>query len=566
MVRKLFSFCLLLCVGILPVMAKVTATLDRTTVKVDETMTLVINSDSPLNASPDLSVMPDKIQVLQQMQFSNSQYINGQRTYKGGWQIQLIAVDQGVTQIPSIQVGNESTQPIDVHILPSNNANQGELKPFYLEAELSNPNPFVQEQTVLTIKVHSDADIDNAQIKAPSISNAFITPLGTPAQYVTREQETLYRIWEFKYSIASQTAGTLQVPSFIFQGDKIIRHRTRGPLSLLSPQTRPVQLKTKALDLTIKPAKDLSTTWLPAQHLTLESYWRPPFKKLKVGEPVTRIIEIKAKGLDAAQLPEFKMEPIDGLSWFPNQAIRNNKIENGQIEGSVLQRIALMPNKAGHYTLPALNVRWWDLQTNSFKTETMDALEVDVTGIPIINPVTQQDISHPLGLKPVAVQNAELMEKNSQQLLIWRAIAITTMLLWVLTMLAWRISTSKKSSLDSVEPNAIPSRNEPISWKKLAKLITKKSPLEAYNLLKHNLPEKITNIENLMEILRDNGENESASLIQELSEMVYSKEQQPQINPLLVDCIAALETQLNRHKKSANQDYKNIINLYTQDK
>ncbi len=555
---------LLLFLFISQIQAQITATLDRKTVRVEETLTLTLKSNKPVAFTPDLSQFSEKIQVLSQMQFSNKRNIQGKRTYESGWKIQLMALEPGIVTIPSIELGSESTKPIQLTILPSSNANKDALKPFYLETEFEQENPFIQQQNILTIKVFSNADIENAQIEPPTIDNTLVRSMGPVTEYVTRLQGTLYRVWDFKFALFAQTNDDLQIPPFVFKGNKIVRYRSRSPFSLLNSQTRIVKLETKPFTLKIKPAVDLTSTWLPAKNLTIDSYWRPQLEELTVGEPITRVIEIKAQGLDAAQLPEIEMVNNEGISWFPNPAIRNNEIEDDNITGSVLQRIALIPNKSGSYQLPAIKIRWWDLEENKFKTAVINPMNFKVKG-EVVDPnaLNNQTALLPLNQTSTRQSISNQPFQTVSEPSYWKITAIITTIFWLLTLLLWWAKLkSNKGAVHATNDDIQPTKTLcGTSWKTVSKQIKGVTPKVAYRIIRNNIDSDPNGFDGLIEKLKLKQETQLIHLLEELSQFAYASNELKQINPDLPQQIEKLDVLLASNTEDSSGS--RIASLYS---
>ena len=105
--------------------------------------------------------------------------------------------------------------------------------------------------------------------------------------------------------------------------------------------------------------------WLPAKDLTLHESWvpdlRPGEMELRVGEPVTRTIVLRAKGLLGPQLPEVSLGESSQLKIYPDQPKIDTQYEGAVSVGIREQKLALVPTAEGAMHLPEVRVPWWDV-------------------------------------------------------------------------------------------------------------------------------------------------------------------------------------------------------------
>jgi hypothetical protein len=545
--------------------ATLTASVDRKTVRIDETLTLTINSDKPLTLAPNLNLLTSALQPLSRNNFSRISYVNGKRVVESGWQIQLIALEEGIATIPTFTIEGETTKAIQIRILPPNQSNtDGGLSPLFTELKISDINPYVQQQIILTVKVSSDSDIDNAQLQPPQLENALVRSLGEPTEYVSRLSGELYRIREYQFSIFPQKEGLLKIPAMIFQGNKIVRHQSRNPLSLLSSQSRRVRIRTEELVVDVKAAVPSAHTWLPAKKLTLSSDWRPELTTLTIGEPITRVLTIEAVGLDATQLPEIQMPDIEGMSWFPNPAERDNNFDGVQISSQSKQRFALMPNKAGEYTLPAIEIQWYNIETNKFTTARIESQQIDV-----IPAVAKDPLNNPLdGLvlgapkKPSAIEPQPINAKQSD---FWKIIALSMIAVWILSIAGFIFSRrfskinhnnrnpSSYNPTVSVQPFETVNLKPASTWKGVAKQIKGQSSLVAYNLIKAKSEDKFENFDEFLKQLDVLGKKSLVAALEKLLQAAFSENSSKQFDTTICKLLAQLDSNdasLNPKKRS----------------
>ena len=90
--------------------------------------------------------------------------------------------------------------------------------------------------------------------------------------------------------------------------------------------------------------------WIPAEKLEVEDFWDKDETELIEGEPINRKIEISAKGIDEAMLPEISDEELDGFKIYADPPINNRIIDSEGLSTVSTKIIAMIPTKSGRIT------------------------------------------------------------------------------------------------------------------------------------------------------------------------------------------------------------------------
>ncbi len=110
---------------------------------------------------------------------------------------------------------------------------------------------------------------------------------------------------------------------------------------------------------------------------------------LKVGDSITRELTLQADGALAMSLPTPTLDNIKGLSLYPKAPqIRNlddgrGNFNGGQRIDSVTYRI----DTEGHYSLPSVELKWWDASSQQTRTATVPAVTFDAAANSAYKPV-----------------------------------------------------------------------------------------------------------------------------------------------------------------------------------
>ena len=367
---------------IAPAQAEVTASLDRSAVPEGDSVILQIRVQGDNDAEPDISPLREQFHVVSQSQSSQLQFINGTRSTTKDWFIQLFPKTTGKITIPSLMVGNEQTQPIEVNILKQSNTNaSGERSDLYLEVEAEKQQVYVQAQLLYHVRLFYAIELaEGASLTPPDSADFLVHKMGEDKVYEQVVKNKPYRVVERTYSLFPQKSGTLHIPSIQLQGNILDRNSPQSQnFGSLFPQfntrTRPVQLQSESptIEVLPKPSSFSGQWWLPAKSVTLEQEWSGDLAVWKAGEPLTRTIKIVAEGILDNQLPEIASKYPATLKTYPDQPNRATVDKTKGVLAVVDQKIALIPTQAGDMEIPAFELQWWDTDSNQMRVAKLPA-------------------------------------------------------------------------------------------------------------------------------------------------------------------------------------------------
>lgn len=414
-------------------LAKVTMTIDREDISQGETFVLDIQIDQNSDVQPDLSLIPKEFTIVSSSQYSNTQIFNGQRTSIKGWKIKLKTLEKGPITIPAIEVGGEFTQPI--HLTIKDTSNQFNLndqtKAIFLESDIDSDSVYVQQQVIYTISLFRAINIHYASLTEPTAANSIIEKLGDDEQFERLINNRRYLVTKRKYAIFPQQSGEIEINPVNFTAE--VNDNSRRNYGGFINTTRPVSISTPAVKLQVKPKPShIIGTWLPASKVTLTDQWTPNVSTLTVDEPVTWTLTLAVQGLSEAQLPEIKIPQVDGLQWYSDTAQKERKINSKGILGKRVEKLAVIPSKAGTFTIPEIKLTWWDTDSNATKETILPAKTLTVIAAsgksqaPAINP-PQSIPAHP--------QTTTIIDTRAVKQ--WQLISAVLLTLWILTLIAF---------------------------------------------------------------------------------------------------------------------------------
>ncbi|MEO0437771.1 MAG: BatD family protein [Pseudomonadota bacterium] len=354
--------------------AKLSATLDRYTIAMGDTVRLTLASDDkrdPGNA--DLSELEKRFEILQRSSSVRTEIVNGQRSQSKELTLELTPRAQGSFVVPPFVVDGIRSEALSVTVGPKPRG-QAPDQLVVFEAELDQASLYVQGQLILTLRIQQSVNLDSPSITDLTIENAYVETLGQNSFQRTIDGQP-WLVRELRYAIFPESSGELLIPEQTFSGRLASGRRTlfdsRPPGRLIRRQTEELRIPVRP-----RPASFPGTTWLPASRLSIEERWSAPLDSLRIGDSVTRTITLTGEGLQGAQLPPPGENLIDGLRSYPDQPSINNVSGERGITGIRTDNVALVAVRDGVFEIPAVEIPWWDTKTNTLKVATLPARQL----------------------------------------------------------------------------------------------------------------------------------------------------------------------------------------------
>ena len=365
------------------------ARVDRTQLSEGETVELTLQSDDiTLFGKPDFSPLNDLFEVLGSRQLNQINSSNGKSQSSTNWVITLQPKQTGYVVIPPLQLGDATSQPITLHVLSADSQttnSQGQLAPVYIEASLDQDSVYVQAQAILTLRIYHSVSLYNDSSLTPlQMQEARIEQLGEPRTYEKLINGVRHGVIELRYAIFPQQSGQLNIPSLQFSAT-MASPRQRNSYDPFGQQGRLSRVKSAAIALQVKPKPadyPADAAWLPARALTINESWSPQPGTVKVGDSLTRTLTLSAEGLSSAQLPPLPASQNSGLRSYPDQPQLSNQINQQGLLSSRQERQALVPNRTGMIELAALDIPWWNTQTDKLEHLSLPARQLEVIANP----------------------------------------------------------------------------------------------------------------------------------------------------------------------------------------
>jgi len=363
--------------------AQINVSFDRNPVSLDESFQIIFTADDTPDSDPDFSPLEQDFEILGQSQSSNSSWINGKSSKTIQWTLNVMAKHTGSLDVPAVRFGNDASQPAAIMVTQAAaNKAVDTNNDLFLDVEASPQSPYVQSQVLYTVRLYRRVEIAQAGLNEPELGDAVIEKLGDDSNYNTQIDGVNYLVTERKYAIFPQKSGSITIKPLVLTAEVVSSSRPNfnGFFSSQLTKTRKILSKPMTLEVKSAPASFTGKHWISAEQLVLKEEWSGDNQQMKVGEPLTRTLTLLAKGTTVGQLPEINSKKIDGqLKTYPDQPVlREQKKPEGLIAFRE-EKIAIIPSKAGFYKLPAIEIPWFNTQTQ--KVEIAKIPETSITAL-----------------------------------------------------------------------------------------------------------------------------------------------------------------------------------------
>lgn len=377
---------------------QVRATVDATTISLEETITFKVEAEnSDFNPSVNISpLLKDFSIVSGPAQQSNFQWINGRATSTKSLSWTLVANHTGTIIIPALEVtvGGKKyrTQPIRVVVKKSGSVKQrGNL---FLLVDVDKEEAYVGEQVTLTYKLYTRVKMGIESIDYPKGVGFWVEELSVPRaprfnttrlKGVEYQMATLYKVAMFPTK-----TGDLSVDPMTVKCQVQVERRRRSIwdepfFDSFFTETVPKVLRTEPVTIRVKPYPEGQPADFTGAVGQFQIQATLDTNNVKVNEAITLKIRLQGTGnLNMFSLPELNFP--NNMDVFPPTSTFEQKAMWDQFTGKITYEYILIPRSPGKYQLPKIYLTYFDPRSEQW----------------------QQALSRPLTLTVVPARNAPL--------------------------------------------------------------------------------------------------------------------------------------------------------------
>ncbi|NMH66035.1 BatD family protein [Shewanella salipaludis] len=428
-------FILLLMVLLAPsqalAMSKLEASVDRNPVMEGEYLVLNIRADDELDAGKldTASLLKDFI-VGRTSVSRSTQIMNFDASKETRWQILLSPKRSGKLMIPAFKIDGVSSNAIPLNVV-AKGSQAPQTKDLFIETSVSSDEAYVGQLITYRVKLYLAVELQRGVLSAPVLEGAQIKQIGEDKDGSEIVDGRRFRVIERTYGIIPDMPGELSIGGASFSGDVLVESQRRGSMFGFN-ESRPMQTKSPTKTLQIEPTEaGFQGKWLVADLVLLKEDWPETEDKFEVGSPITRTITLLASNADENSLPEITAPLPAEFKSYPEKPQRQTFVRNAQVVSQYSITSALVPTKAGTYTLPEVRVPWWNPHLKRQEFASLPARTVTVAA----------------GQAVAAVPLQGQVESGSAGFWPWVSLAFA--LLWLTTLVLWRKALANQKQASS---------------------------------------------------------------------------------------------------------------------
>ena len=286
----------------------------------------------------------------------------------------------------------------------------------FIKVSANKKKVYEQEPILLTYKVYTLVDLTQLEGKMPELTGFHTQEIPLPQQksfHIERVNGKPYRTvtWS-QYVMYPQMTGKMEIPSITFKGIVVQQNRSVDPFeaffnggsgyvevkrNIVAPS-----IKIDVLPLPHKPANFSGGVGKFNISAQLNK------NELKAGDPLSLRIVVGGIGnLKLIKQPVVYF-PKDWDKYDPKVTDKTKLTSNG-LEGNMIYDILAVPRNQGHYTIPPVELTYYDTSLNQYKTIKTQSFEIEVAkGDGSRSSVVDYSKDQPKDIKDIKKGEAEL--------------------------------------------------------------------------------------------------------------------------------------------------------------
>ena len=398
------------------------ASVDRSTIRENESFTYVLSVEGQVRDEPDVSLLATDFEVLQRSRNTSIQMLGGRTSQITEWRYQLMPTGPGSFTLPPVEMAGALSNPVELQVLPALASDApGDI---FLEVEISPATAYVQSQVIYTQRLYRAVSTGRSSLTPPDVTGgeSIVVPLGEDREYQTVRDDRTFIVLERRYAVFPQVAGELTIQPMVFEAVVIT---ASGFSSLQRFRSDPVSLS--VLPAVAPPPELAGAAWLPAGGVRIEQRWSGDPEEFTAGIPQTRTLRVEVEGVLETQIPDLSLFETASLQQYADQPELARESSADGTRAVRTERFAVIAQTAGGLIIPAVELPWFNVVSREWEVARIEP-----------RPVTVLPSREP-GAAPAPPAPPDEMPVDSGQSgqLLWQGISAALLTGWMLTLMVW---------------------------------------------------------------------------------------------------------------------------------
>ena len=254
----------------------------------------------------------------------------------------------------------------------------------FLETSVDKNQVYVQESLIYSIKLYYTLAFERgASFSRLEIPEAAFNRLGDDLNYTETVNEVLYTVNESRFIVFPQSSGEFTITPMRFRAFTQTRV-TRNNSNLQTTALRQtIELLSSEHKISVLPLPRFypGHNWLPSSEVTISESWSRSLEDIRIGDSVVRTIQLDAKDIYASMLVNLDFTSASNFRYYPAEAKQINITENSGVSAGHTQNITMVATEVGKFTLPAVEIPWWNTETNTLEYAELPAQDIDILSV-----------------------------------------------------------------------------------------------------------------------------------------------------------------------------------------
>lgn len=355
-----------------PVASQTRAWLDRAQVSHGETATLNIQTDQSVS-SIDYAPLQRQFDIGGQTVRRSYQRSNGRSTATSLFAVGLRPRGPGVFTIPALRVGNTTTAPLRLTVVPPSVLPASGDADAFVETVVDAARPYVQQAVGVQVRLHYAVPLMSGKLEQDPPTGASLRQVGEDLTYQRQIDGRRYNVVERRFLLIPERSGALVLPGARFNG------QTMGGFfdQVFDDGRKAVSAASQVKRLDVQPMPSgAPQPWLPLHDLKLR--YVQASTQARAGEAASVEIEVIADGAIATQLPPVALADTPGVQLFADPSQVDEQFVDGRPRSILRRRIAIVPLQAGVVSIAGPRIEWWDAGQGVARTAMLPPLQLQV--------------------------------------------------------------------------------------------------------------------------------------------------------------------------------------------